>query len=93
MSGTDSGHHVIYLLFGLFRDFHLLFISGPSDLGRAVRGGGEQLGPGRWRRTRHRPPRAPPASTSAPAVNGFGHAVWVRTWSSETKGITNKTDK
>ena len=94
MSGTDSGHRVICLPFGLFRDFHLLFISGPSYLGRAVGGGGEQRGPGRWRRTRHRPPRALPASTSGPAVeNGFGHAVWVLTWSSETKSIANKTDK
>ena len=25
--------------------------------------------------------------------NGFGHAVWVLTWSSETKSIANKTDK
>lgn len=92
--GPTVGTGVIYPPFGSFRDFHLLFISGPSYLGRAVGGGGEQLGPGRWRWTRRRPPRTPPASTSATSVeNGFGRAVWVLTWSSETKSIADKTDK
>lgn len=76
MPGTDGGHRcdlpAVWVIQGFSLALHLWTL---SHLGRAVGGGSEQLGPGRWMEVDEtQAPQDPaPASTSATSVeNGFG---------------------